>query len=73
MSTATSERRTLTIEEAAELAGCGRTAMYQEARSGFVMGVPVLRVGRRKLIPRARFEAVLDGGESRVETEPGTP
>lgn len=44
---------TLTIPEAAELLGVGRNTAYLEAQTGELAGVPVIRVGRRLLIPRA--------------------
>lgn len=50
---------TLTIPEAAELIGVSRNTAYEEAKSGELAGVPVIRVGRRLLIPRARLLDVL--------------
>ncbi len=51
---------TLNVPEAAELLGVGRNLAYEiVARDGELAGVPVLRVGRRLLIPQARFLAVL--------------
>lgn len=51
---------TLTITEAAELLGIGRNLAYEIAtRDGELAGVPVIRVGRRLLIPQARLHAVL--------------
>lgn len=51
---------TLTITEAAELLGIGRNLAYEIAtRDGELAGVPVIRVGRRLLIPQARLLAVL--------------
>ncbi|MGA7272301.1 MAG: helix-turn-helix domain-containing protein [Acidimicrobiia bacterium] len=51
---------TVTIPEAARLLGIGRNLAYEIARSeGELAGVPVLRVGRRLLIPQARLLAVL--------------
>ena len=51
---------TMTISEAAALLGVGRTLAYEvAAREGELAGVPVIRVGRRLLIPHARLLAVL--------------
>jgi excisionase family DNA binding protein len=52
------ERQTLTIEEVAEALGIGRTHAYNLAKSGVL---PVLKLGHRLVIPRARFEAYLAG------------
>jgi len=51
---------TLTVPEAADLLGIGRNLAYEIAkREGVLAGVPVIRVGRRLLIPHARLLAVL--------------
>jgi len=51
---------TLTISQAAVLLGVGRNLAYEvAARDGELAGVPVIRVGRRLLIPHARLLAVL--------------
>jgi excisionase family DNA binding protein len=51
---------TLTISQAAALLGVGRNLAYEVvARDGELAGVPVIRVGRRLLIPHARLLAVL--------------
>ena len=51
---------TLTVPEAADLLGIGRNLAYEIAkRDGELAGVPVIRVGRRLLIPHARLLAVL--------------
>lgn len=51
-----SERRTLTVEEAARLLGIGRGAAYEAARRG---ELPSVRLGRRILIPRHALGALL--------------
>ena len=57
---------TMTISEAAALLGVGRTLAYEvAARDGELAGVPVIRVGRRLLVPHARLLAVLG-----LENEP---
>lgn len=52
----TIERQTLTIEEVAALLGISRNSAYQAVASG---QIPVLRLGRRLLIPRAALERLL--------------
>jgi excisionase family DNA binding protein len=63
----TTDRRTISVEEAAKMLGVGRSTAYEAARSGSLAGVPVIKVGRRQLLSRDRFEAVL-GSESKTET-----
>ena len=52
------ERQTLTVEEAAKALGIGRGSAYEAARSG---QLPVIRVGRRLVVPRAGLERLLTG------------
>ncbi len=52
------ERQTLTIEEAAAVLGIGRNSAYQAVASG---QLPVIRIGRRLLVPRAALERLLTG------------
>ncbi len=59
---------TLTITEAAELLGISRNSAYEAARTGELAGVPVLRVGRRLLVPASPLRAVL-GLDSDKESE----
>jgi excisionase family DNA binding protein len=54
------ERRTVTLSEAAKLLGIGRSTAYEQARTGAIVGVPVLRVGRRQFLSRTAIERVLD-------------
>jgi excisionase family DNA binding protein len=49
-------RATMTVEEAGAYLGIGRSAAYAAARSG---SIPVIRVGRRMLVPRAALERML--------------
>lgn len=51
------ERLTLTIEEAAHLLGIGRGLAYEMARCG---KLPVIRFGRRLLVPRVALEKLLN-------------
>jgi excisionase family DNA binding protein len=51
---------TITIPEAAELLGVSRNLAYQlAARDGAIAGIPVIRVGRRLLLPTAPLWAAL--------------
>jgi excisionase family DNA binding protein len=50
------ERLTLSIEEAAEALGIGRGLAYELARTG---GLPVLKLGRRIVVPKAQLEAMV--------------
>lgn len=55
------ERRTLTVEEAARVLGLGRSAAYSAAQRG---DLPVLRIGRRLLVPTAALDRMLAGTTS---------
>ena len=52
------ERPTLTVEETARLLGISRWLVQQAVRRG---ELPVIRIGRRILIPRTRLDALLAG------------
>jgi excisionase family DNA binding protein len=52
------ERQTLTVEEAARLLGVGRSTAYLAVRRG---DLPVIRIGRRYVVPRLALERLLDG------------
>ncbi len=62
------ERAAITVEEAAALLGISRGSAYEAARryeaTRGAEGLPVLRIGRRLVVPLARFDAYL-GGEGR--------
>jgi len=51
------EKLTITVEEAGALLGVSRALAYQMANSG---QLPVLRCGRRLLVSRKAFEAMLE-------------
>ena len=53
----TPERQTLDIPEVARRLGCSRGSAYRWAREG---KLPVLRIGRRMVVPRQAFERWLD-------------
>ena len=52
------ERLTLTVDEAAKVLGIGRTSAYEGVRAG---QIPSIRVGRRRLVPRAALLKLLEG------------
>ena len=49
-------RMTITVPEAARRLGIGRNSGYEAVRRG---DIPVIRVGKRLLVPLAAFEAML--------------
>lgn len=51
------DRATLTVEEAAELLGVGRSSAYEAARRG---DLPAMRLGRRLVIPVPALLRLLD-------------
>ena len=55
------KKLTLTIEETAKLLGIGRQLAYDRVKTG---EIPVVRVGRRLLVPRRALEKLL--GEPRL-------
>ena len=62
---------TLTVPEVARLLGVGRNLAYEiAARDGEIAGVPVIRVGRRLLVPLARFLEVLGLDDDSTRSEP---
>jgi excisionase family DNA binding protein len=52
-----SGRATLTVEEAAKLLGIGRSQGYEAAARG---ELPIIRIGKRMLVPKAALERMLD-------------
>jgi len=62
---------TLTVPGTAQLLGIGRNLAYEiAARDGEIAGVPVIRVGRRLLIPLARLLEVLGLDDDSTRSEP---
>ena len=56
-SAAQAGRRTITIDEAARELGLSRNAAYDAAKRG---ELPTIRMGKRLLVPRGLFEALLN-------------
>ena len=61
------ERQTLTIEEAAAVLGIGRNSAYQAVASG---QLPVIRIGRRLLVPRPALERLLADAQAAEQKKP---
>lgn len=55
------ESLTLTVEQAAKILGLGRNSAYEGVRRG---EIPVIKVGKRLLVPRAALEKLLQGGQA---------
>ncbi len=55
--------RTATVEEAARQLGISRTLAYELAKVDR-LPVPVIRLGRRLVVPRAALDRVLEGAPS---------
>lgn len=68
---------TLTFTQAAALIGMSRTTIYATGRSGSLLGVPVLRVGRRLAVPTRplaeRLGMTLDEVAESLDREPREP
>lgn len=54
---------TISVAQAAELLGIGKNAAYQAAAAG---QLPVLRLGRRLLVPTARLRQMLGVEEASI-------
>lgn len=52
------ERKTITIAEAAKALGVGRNQAYEAAHRG---EIPIIKIGKRLLVPRAAFERMIAG------------
>jgi excisionase family DNA binding protein len=52
------QRETLSVVEAAEILGISRSSAFHAASKG---ELPVIRIGKRLLIPRAALERMLGG------------
>jgi len=51
------ERLTLTVEECSKVLGIGRQLAYDRIKTG---EIPVIKVGRRLLVPRRALEKLLE-------------
>lgn len=50
------DKLTLSVEEAAKVLGIGRNLCYDRVKTG---EIPVIKIGRRLLVPRAALERLL--------------
>ena len=50
------DKLTLSVEEAAKVLGIGRNLCYDKCKSG---EIPVIKIGRRLLVPRLALEKLL--------------
>jgi excisionase family DNA binding protein len=55
------ERLTLSIKETAKILGIGRNLCHDRVKTG---EIPVLKIGRRLLVPRAALEKLLANPKS---------
>lgn len=55
-------RETLSVEEAGRLLGISRSSAFQAAANG---QLPVIKIGKRLLVPRAALERILGAPLSR--------
>jgi excisionase family DNA binding protein len=51
------ERATMSVADAARVLGVGRNGAYEAVARG---EIPVVKIGRRLLVPRARLMAMLE-------------
>ena len=58
----------ISVPEAGRLIGCSRGSSYKLARQGII---PTIRVGRKLVVPRARFEAWVRGKGATSPSEGG--
>ena len=54
-------KMTLSVEEAAKVLGIGRNLCYDRVKTG---EIPVIKIGRRLLVPRRALEKLLEQGQS---------
>lgn len=67
-------RLTMNLPELAALIGVGRSSVYQAALRN-ELPVPVIRIGRRLVVPRSAVEALLQvgSGDSSLSHQSGRP
>lgn len=56
------EKLTLTVDETAKCLGIGRNSAYEAIAKG---EIPVVKIGKRLLVPKAALEKLLAAGQSR--------
>ena len=60
------EKLTLTVDETAKCLGIGRNSAYEAIARG---EIPVVRVGKRLLVPKAALERLLAAGQSKKKSD----
>ena len=55
------EKLTLTVDETAKILGIGRQLAYNRVKTG---EIPVIKIGRRLLVPRKALERLLEQGQA---------
>ena len=55
------KKLTLTVDEAATILGIGRNLCYDRVKTG---EIPVIKIGRRLLVPRRALEKLLEQGQT---------
>lgn len=58
-----SEKLTLSVDETAKILGVGRNSAYEAIARG---EIPVIRVGKRLLVPKAALEKLLSGNQEEI-------
>ena len=56
------EKLTLTVGETAKCLGIGRNSAYEAVARG---EIPVVKIGKRLLVPKAALETLLAAGQSK--------
>jgi len=57
------DKLTLTVDETAKILGVGRNSAYEAIARG---EIPVIRVGKRLLVPKAALEKLLSGNQTKT-------
>ncbi len=70
MQTPRPDRATVTLGEAAALLGIGRSTAYELAQRD-ALPVPVIRLGRRMVVPRAALDRLLAAERDPIPTVAG--
>ena len=55
------ERRTYTVEEAAQILGISRSSAYEAVRKG---EIPIIKIGKLLRVPAAQLDRLLNGKPS---------
>ena len=58
-----SNKLTFTVEETAKILGIGRNSAYEAVARG---EIPVIRVGKRLLVPKGALEKLLSGNQTKT-------